>query len=98
MFFSGCGGGGESTTHISGNIADGYLIGAKVCADANNDKVCQDSELQTTLGAKGAFTLLADAANNPIIAEVTTSTIDEDTDAVVVNAHVLSAPKGKTFI
>ncbi len=86
---------GASSVTISGKVADGYLVGATVCLDINENKVCDAGEPTATTTAGGAYTLEVDDPNYPIVAEVGASTIDEDTSVAVGAAYVLSAPAGK---
>ena len=48
---------GGNTIQKSGKAADGYLNGATVCLDVNNDKKCGADEPTATTGAGGAFTI-----------------------------------------
>ncbi len=44
MLLSACGGGSSnSDSSISGTVIDGYIEGAKVCLDANNNGLCDDA-------------------------------------------------------
>lgn len=102
---AGCSGGGGSssdtttTSSVSGVVADGYLVGAKVCLDKNGNKVCDADEPTATTTAGGSYTLsnvsAADAAAYPILVEVPTTATDEQRGAVA-KAYVLSSPAGKT--
>lgn len=107
----GCGGGGGSvatapaTVSLSGVVADGYLTGAKVCLDKNENMVCDAGEAFATTGTNGAYTITgvtaADVAAYPVIAEVPATATDPDstaTDKTVGKAFVLSAPKGNTTV
>lgn len=103
-----CGGGGgggtaATTTSISGVVADGYLTGAKVCLDKNENTVCDASEPSAITGAGGAYTITgvsaADVAAYPVVAEVPATATDSDfPGATVGKAFVLTAPKGSTTI
>jgi len=106
-----CGGGGgstattPSTTSITGVVADGYLSGAKVCLDKNENMVCDAGEPSATTGAGGAYTITgvtaADVAAFPVVAEVPATATDPDStaaDKTVGKAFVLSTPKGNTTI
>ena len=44
---------GSSTTgtEFSGKVADGYLAGARVCLDLNNNNACDDGEAGVCLDA-----------------------------------------------
>ena len=107
------GGGGAGTVDrisFSGLVADGYLAGAKVCLDLNNNKECDDDEPSTTSGEGGAFEI-DDATQEqrdtyPLLVEVIVgTTVDEDTitdDAPTGVAFdqplTLTAPVGYEFI
>lgn len=88
-----------ATTTVSGVVADGYLVGAKVCLDKNGNKVCDADEPTATTTAGGSYTLSnvssADVAGYPILVEVPAGATDEQRGPVA-NAYVLGAPAGKT--
>lgn len=65
---SGCGGGGSTSnttdtnitptaTTLSGTAVDGYVIGATVCIDLNNNGLCDNGEPTATTGNNGGFSL-----------------------------------------
>lgn len=96
---SGCGGGASSpTATISGKVADGYLRGAEVFLDMNNNYQWDAGEPKTTSVAGGAYSMVvsaADAAKYPVMVRaIVGTTIDEDTSAPVANGFVMSAPAG----
>lgn len=105
-----CGGSGGgsadtpvATTSLSGVVADGYLTGAKVCLDKNQNTVCDADEPSATSGAGGAYTITgvtaADVAAYPVVAEVPASATDSDfSGATVGKAFVLTAAKGNTTV
>ena len=105
MTLSGCGGGGSggssgtsegTLSNTSGVVADGYLRGARVCSDQNNNKRCDRGEPTTSTGPGGSYTLEGvDLDQYPIIVEVTDTVIDEDTGARVPTGYLLSSPPGK---
>lgn len=92
----------EPTSAIAGKAADGYLAGARVCLDINENKECDPGEPQTTTGAGGSFTISATAAQaaKPLVVEVVPNqTIDEDApDTPITQGYSLSAPAGYTFV
>lgn len=92
----------EPTSAIAGKAADGYLSGAVVCLDINENKECDPGEPQTTTGAGGSFTISATAAQaaKPIVVEIVAGeTIDEDApDTPITQSYSLSAPAGYTFV
>lgn len=103
-----CGGGGSGGSSagstaggatLTGNVADGYLSGAKVCLDKNKNGVCDTGEPTTTTGAGGAYSLSglseSDASAYPLVVEVPASAVDSDTGAAVGKSFVLKAPAGK---
>ena len=96
---AGCGGGGSTpqgiSTSFSGVVADGYLVGAKVCSDQNLNKVCDAGEPTATTIKGGAYTLTGtDVQLYPILVVVSAGVIDEDApNTPIVNPYVMSAPK-----
>lgn len=88
-------------TQIGGQVADGYLRGAKVCLDINENKKCDIDEPTATTGAEGRYQMGPEvlgefnAALYPVLVEVPETAIDEDTNAPVGKEYVLSAPAGK---
>ncbi len=98
LVLTGCGGGDDSpaSSDISGVVADGYLQGATVCLDVNENKACDADEPSTTSSAGGAYTLAGVSdTNHPIVVVVGADTIDEDTMAPVGAKYILTAPAGK---
>ena len=105
-----CGGGGggntaAATVSLAGVVADGYITGAKVCLDKNENSVCEDGEPSAQTLAGGAYTIAGitagDEAKYPIVAEVPATATDPDStaaDKTVGKAFVLSTPKGNTTI
>ena len=93
-----------SLTSLSGKAADGYLVGANVCLDLNNNKICDSNDPSTITGNGGTFTLKGvtqtQINENPLLVEVVADqTVDEDDPGMVLKkAYTLSAPAGYTFI
>lgn len=109
LLFAGCGGGGSSggtdiptTQSLSGNVADGYLVGAKVCLDKNGNSKCDSDEPSGTTGAKGKYTISNLTANDintyPLLVEVDELVVDEDNNQTVGEYYTLKATAGQTFI
>jgi len=101
LLLTGCGGGGGNpTTVINGKVADGYLRGAEVFLDMNNNYQWDAGEPKTTSGAGGTYSMVisaSDAAKYPVMVRVVAgATIDEDTNNSVANGYVMSAPAGAT--
>ena len=87
---------GSNSIQLSGAVADGYLTGAKVCLDTNDNYACDADEPTTISGEKGVYTLgkidTKIASNHSIIVEVSTSTTDEDTGKTIPVPYKLSSP------
>jgi len=108
IWLIGCGGGGDTTTitpvtttdatvTLSGTVADGYLVGAKVCLDKNYNDVCDADEPTAITDATGryTFTLPEMAATElPLIVEANASTIDLDTNTSIGQAWHFKATVG----
>lgn len=91
-----------ATITLDGKVADGYLVGARVCVDLNENKVCDDGEPSATTGAGGNFSI-TDATQQqldtyPLVVEVTVGTVDEDTGEAITKGYTLSAPAGYEFV
>ncbi|MCW8956459.1 MAG: hypothetical protein OQL09_06220 [Gammaproteobacteria bacterium] len=88
-----------TTVTLSGKVADGYLNGATVCLDLNENQVCDTGEPSATSTAGGNYSLDATQAQidaYPVVVKVIANqTIDEDTGNAVTKAYTLSAPAGK---
>lgn len=102
----GCGGGSSSPqvsynepiVSLSGNVADGYLIGAKVCLDKNNDGLCGAEDVATVSGVNGNYTLmgLQGVAWLPILVEVNMTTVDQDTQQPIMGTYTLKKALGQS--
>ncbi len=96
---SGGGSGPASATNISGKVADGYLSGARVFLDRNNNRAYDNGEPTTTSGPSGAYSLdvnLGDGDLYPVVVDVIAGeTIDEDDGLPVAQDYQLEAPAGK---
>jgi hypothetical protein len=68
------GGGGSATIEqeiIKGQVFDGHIEGAVVCADANGNGRCDEGEAQTASAAGGSYELtVAKGYAGPLVAEV----------------------------
>lgn len=99
---SGCGGGESSRPveyqTVNGRVADGYLRGATVYGDCNNNLTIDAGESQVLTGAGGTFQIKI-PTSCPLVASVRATAIDEDTSTVVVTPYqLLSAPGSTAFI
>ena len=73
----------DTTTTLSGTVADGYLVGAKVCIDKNFNDVCDADEPFAITNNGGRYTLAlssTEATGFPLIVEADENTIDLDTN------------------
>ena len=84
----------EVANTVSGRVADGYLQGATVCVDINENDACDEGEPSSISGEGGTYQLdiPADATDKPIIADVPETAIDEDTGEAIGKKLVLSTP------
>ncbi|KWF17595.1 hypothetical protein [Burkholderia pseudomultivorans] len=85
-----CGGGGDSnqssadatpttpTPTVTGKAIDGYLAGATVCLDVNNNGVCDSGEPSAITDATGQFSISynGDATGKTLLVQVTPQTRD----------------------
>ena len=111
---AGCGGGsGDSssnpvveppppatTTDVPVTVIDGPIRGVKVCADANNNGVCDPTEASATTDEAGVAVLKLATGNvgeSVIVAEVGTDAVDADSGPVAT-AFVLKAPADRTAV
>ena len=103
---AGCGGGGgttaattvSATTTISGKVADGYLVGAQVFLDKNNNYLLDSGEPSAITGPDGTYTLViapGDVGKYPVVAVALAGrTIDLDSPGQALqNSYVLCLPK-----
>lgn len=110
VLLSGCGGGDNtsavantaaSTVVVSGSVADGYLVGAKVCLDKNYNDTCDADEpyVLSDQSGKYTFTLNEMAATElPIIVEADENTIDLDTNMPIGQKWHFRGVASSTFI
>lgn len=103
FWFSGCGDEATTlpvaTTTLSGTVADGYLVGAKVCLDKNYNDVCDDGEpfVLTDSTGKYTFTLPEMSATQlPILVEADENTIDLDTNTKIGTKWYFKANSGNS--
>jgi len=105
--FTGCGSSSSNNQSsanqsLSGNVADGYLVGAKVCLDKNTNAKCDDNEPYAITTTNGAY-ILNNLTNNeienyPLLVEVDQDVIDQDDNQTVSEYYTLSARPSQTFI
>jgi Ca2+-binding RTX toxin-like protein len=74
-----------------GSAIDGYIVGATVFADADNDKVLDAGEASTTTVANGQFTLVGDSGPLVLIGGTDMST-------GLPFTGILTAPEGSTVV
>lgn len=102
VLLTACGGGGVNGVSITGRVIDGYINGAVVCLDLDNDKLCDSNEPSATTGAGGTFKLnppsTLDLSSVRLIANVPATAIDEDTGAAVGTAYQLTSPANLSVV
>lgn len=101
VLMSGCKESSENLTTITGNVADGYLQGVKVCLDKNTNSHCDADEPFDISISGGVFQLKVTTGEEnlyPLVAEVPSTAIDEDFNTTVDSNYTMSTPKGKRFI
>ncbi len=88
-----------ATTTLTGVVADGYLVGAKVCLDKNYNDVCDEGEpfVLTDSTGKYTFTLPEMSATQlPILVEADENTIDLDTNTSIGTKWYFKANSGNS--
>lgn len=102
----GCGGGSSSTaattpdtsTTLEGTVADGYLVGAKVCLDQNYNDICDPNEHFVITDGTGRYRFVLQEtalAQFPLIVEANASTIDLDTNLPIGEEWRFKSMKGE---
>lgn len=113
LMLSACGGGSDTTKQeeqtqepqlqsFSGKAADGYLSGALVCLDLNNNSLCDSDEPSAITAAGGTYEFsdldaTLDLSQVRLLVKVIADqTIDEDNPGVpVTQGYSLSSPPGQ---
>ncbi len=82
---------------VIGRVADGYIRGATVCVDINENDACDSDEPFAITGAGGLYELAIpeDAEAMPIVADIPAEAIDEDTGESVGEALVFITPANR---
>ena len=88
---------GVSAQMVSGRVADGYIRGATVCVDLNENDSCDSDEPSAITGPGGTYDLNipAEAQDYPIVADIPAEAIDEDTGEAIGKPLVFVAPADK---
>jgi hypothetical protein len=106
MLCVGCGGSSSDSSDstdsqgatVSGVVADGYLSGAMVFLDLNNNRIWDTGEPYATSRADGSYAIsditVEDYNSYPVVAEVTVTTTDQDTGKPVSHPYTLVSPAG----
>ncbi|MDZ7855287.1 hypothetical protein [Sphaerotilus sp.] len=100
VLLSGCGGGGDSSVdqNITGRVADGYISGAIVFWDCNNNMIVDSGEISTNSGAHGVYNISPPPSASCVLrAYVPATAIDEDTNSPVGAGLVLSSVSGSPY-
>ena len=91
-------GGSSGETTLTGVVADGYLVDARVFLDRNKNHVYDDGEPSTQSTAGGAFSLEVSPGEGtlfPVVVEVIAGqTVDEDSGTAVINGYYLESLPG----
>lgn len=100
---SGCGGGGGGdsviSTGISGRVMDGYIRGAIVFWDCNNDMRLNSGEVGTISSEGGKYTISVPPSSACVLrAEIPGSATDSDTGAAIGRSYTMSAINGRPGI
>ena len=108
LVLSACGGSGGSsspatpadTDGFTLTAIDGYLFGAEVCIDENEDRKCGvGEEVLGSTDENGQFAVPSSAADRPLaIRAIVNQTVDQDDGLPITEAFDLAAPAGSTFI
>ena len=102
---TGCGGGGgdgappkpgptPAGNTLSGAVIDGYIVGATVCLDLNNNYACDVTEPSAESGEDGAYTFEVTGDIPPgtqILADIPTTATDQDLGPIL-KAYNMLAP------
>ncbi len=95
--FVSCGGGGSGgstnpANNINGKVADGYINGAIVFWDCNDNLRIDTGEISTTTGVNGIYSIPpSPAATCKLRAEVPSTAIDEDSPGKAIGASMTLA-------
>lgn len=97
ILLTACGGG---STELTGAVIDGYIEGAKVCLDIDDDGACGDTEPSTFTQANGGYSLDVSSratAGRSIIAEIPDTAKDSDDAGLTLaaagkSAYVMATP------
>lgn len=95
---TGCGNDDASSSPtLQGTVIDGYLRDAKICVDRDSSATCDSGEPYTLSQTNGKYTLpISESDRNtyPLVAEGTTGTFDEGTNAYLGKPLTLMSPAG----
>jgi uncharacterized protein YkwD len=98
----GGGSGGSTISSLSGTVMDGYITGATVCLDLNNNGKCDGGEPSTTTGANGSYTFnytTTALSTLNVIATVPVGATDSDNPGTpIASAYQLLAPATQPLV
>ena len=92
LFLSACSSGSGDSVSLSGKIIDGYIKGAIVCLDENNNGACDNGEPSTTSAEDGSYSLnySGSIAGKHILAIVPIGAMDSDLGPVTSEYNLLA--------
>lgn len=102
VILNGCG--GDSSLSLSGKVIDGYIAGATVCLDVNNNYTCDSGDPSTESEPDGSYSLDYSGSLDGlyILAEVGEDATDQDLnvcqDNHVQDSYMLIAPAERSSV
>ncbi len=90
------------TTYVAGKVLDDPLSNAKVCFDENNNMSCDENEVSTFSQSGGQYSFknvpLSIISTTPLLAEISTETINEYTGLPVAKPYRMRSYVGCTKV
>jgi hypothetical protein len=92
LFLAACSSGSGDSVSLGGKIIDGYIKGATVCLDENNNGACDIGEPSTTSAEDGSYSLnySGSIAGKHILAIVPIGAMDSDLGPVTAEYNLLA--------
>jgi hypothetical protein len=100
LFLGACSSGSDDSVSLGGKIIDGYIQGATVCVDENNNGACDSGEPSTTSSADGSYSLSYSGSiiGKHILAIVPIGAIDSDLGPVTAEYNLLAPAEYPTTV